>query len=57
MNNVDADIFNCIVSYCILIAFIMSHEVNTVDTDVRMVYLSGHPAKYESPSIVYCANV
>jgi hypothetical protein len=29
-----------------IIAFITRHKVNIVDTEVRMVFLGGHPAKY-----------
>jgi len=33
-----------------VIAFITCHKVNMVDTEARMVFLGGHPAKYRGPS-------
>jgi len=31
---------------CKFIAFLTRHKVNIVDTEARMVFLGGHPAKY-----------
>jgi len=40
--------------YVYEIAFVTRHKVDIVDTEARMVFLVGHPAKYCPPSIV-CA--
>jgi len=32
--------------YVNVIVFIIRHKVNIVDTEARMVFLGGHPAKY-----------
>jgi len=42
------------VMQCNVIAFITCYIVNIVDTEARMVFFGGHPAKYLAPSVV-CA--